>query len=261
MGDVVSALLLSYVFIIVTMTLLWLLSIKIKNASIVDLYWGAGFGLIAVLMYMRIDQPNLWQGLLMILPVMWSLRLTIYLMFRNVGHGEDPRYTKLRSWVADEKSFNKLSFKKVFMLQGHIMWLVSTPVVVGLALPSVELSGLSYIGAAVCLFGIVFEAVADEQLRRFKANPNRIEKILKTGLWRYSRHPNYFGNATLWVGIFLVAAENHWALLTFFSPIIMAYFLIKVTGKETLERKMQKEKPDYKEYVASTSGFIPWFPK
>jgi steroid 5-alpha reductase family enzyme len=261
MSLLISNLILSYFFVIGTMLLLWLLSIPLRNASIVDLYWGAGFGLLAMLLYSRIEDPNTWQGILMLLPTLWALRLTIYLMLRNIGHGEDPRYTKLRSWVPDEKSFHILSLKQVFMLQGHIMWVVSMPVIVGLSLPAQDVGVLTIAGCLVWLIGVLFEAVGDEQLRRFKANPANKGQIMDRGLWRYTRHPNYFGNASLWAGIFLVSAENPWCLLTVFSPLLMTHFLLNVTGMKLLEKKMQKEKPAYAEYMAKTPGFFPGIPK
>lgn len=261
MSFLISNLLLSYFFVVATMLLLWLLSIPLRNASIVDLYWGAGFGLLAILLYSRIEDPSGWQSLLMLLPTLWAARLTGYLMFRNIGHGEDPRYTKLRNWVPDEKSFHLLSLKQVFMLQGHIMWLVSMPIVVGLSLPAPEIGVLTIAGCLVWLIGVLFEAVGDEQLRRFKADPANKGQIMDRGLWAYTRHPNYFGNAALWTGIFLVAAENPWCLLTVFSPLVMTYFLVNITGMKLLEKKLQKEKPAYAAYMKKTPGFFPGFPK
>lgn len=259
--QVLITLVVCYGVILASVTGLWLISIPLRNISIIDLFWGAGFGIVALVCYVLQRTTTLQQLILMLLPVIWSVRYTAYIFRRNLGHGEDPRYTKLRSWVGPEKNFNLFSLRKVFFSQGNIMWLVSLPIMLGISLEPVQVGVATWIGIIVWAVGFLFEAVADWQLSRFKNNPENKGKILDTGLWRYSRHPNYFGNATLWWGIFIASSQNPWCLITVISPVIMTHFLVNVTGKRTLEKKMSREKPAYRDYMKKTSGFIPWFPK
>ena len=257
-----SNMLIAYVFIMTVMLILWRISIRIRNVSIVDLVWGAGLGLIAMLLFL-VNRPLTFYALaLAMMPVIWSLRYSLHIFQRNWGHGEDARYTKLRSWVKDDAAFNRLSLRKIFLLQGNWMFVVSLPVVVGLSFKEPPMFPLFiWIGTAVWLAGVSVEAIADSQLAKFRANPEKRGTVLDTGLWRYSRHPNYFGNATLWWGIFIAACAHPWAVLTVIGPFMMNYLLINVTGVATLEKKMSREKTAYSDYMVRTSRFIPWLPK
>lgn len=248
-----------YGFILAAVFSLWLVSIPIRNISIIDMFWGAGFGCVALICWVLQQPLTTHQFILALLPILWSIRYTIFILRRNLGHGEDPRYTKLRSWMKPGQSFNRFSLRKVFLMQGNVMWLVSLPLMLGMSLDPVQTGWVTWIGVIVWVIGFLFEAVGDWQLTRFKKNPDNRGRILNTGLWRYTRHPNYFGNATLWWGIFLVACENPWCLITVVGPLYMNHMLVNVTGQRTLEKKMLREKPGYKEYVKSTSGFIPRF--
>ena len=251
----------AYGFILVSVICIWLVSIPIKNVSIIDIFWGAGFGFVAIISYVLQPVTNSHQFILALLPTLWAIRCAVYIFLRNIGHGEDPRYTKMRSWVKPGQSFNVFSLRMVFLAQGNIMWLVSLPIMVGMSLEPVDVGLLTWLGGLLWAIGFLCEAIADWQLSHFKKDPENKGKILDTGLWHYSRHPNYFGNATLWWGIFLVACENPWCLITVIGPIFMTHILLNVTGKKNLEKKMLKEKPEYARYVASTSGFILWFRK
>jgi steroid 5-alpha reductase family enzyme len=241
---------------------LWLLSLPLRNVSIVDIFWGPGFGIVAIATLLLVDGYEPRQWLLTVITVVWALRLGIYLAIRNIGHGEDPRYAKWRERVEREGgSFAVRSLFMVFGLQGLLMWFVSLPVQVGQAADeSGPLGLLAWLGVALWLTGFLVEAVGDWQLSRFKADPANKGQVLDSGLWRYTRHPNYFGNACLWWGIWLVAADAGvwWTVL---SPIVMTFLLLKVSGVALLEKSMQETKPKYQDYVERTSAFFPLPPK
>jgi len=252
----------AYGFIMSIMLILWQISIRIKDVSIVDLFWGAGLGLVSLLMFL-VNQPTTFYGIaLTAMPIIWSVRYTIFIFRRNWGHGEDPRYTKMRGWVKTEAEFSQLSLKKIFLLQGNWMFIVSLPVIIGLSFQGEpQLPFLIWVGAIVWLTGVSIEAVADWQLALFRKKPKEPGSVLDQGLWRYSRHPNYFGNALLWWGIFIAACSHPWTFLTIIGPYKMNDLLVNVTGVATLEKKMSREKPAYADYIARTNRFIPWFPK
>lgn len=249
----------AYAFIMTAMLVLWRISIRISDVSIVDLFWGAGFGIVAIMLFLVNRPTGMYALLLTLMPIVWSIRYTVHLFRRNWGKDEDPRYTKLRSWVEGDAAFHRLSLNKVFLLQGNWMFIVSLPIVIGLSFDALPmLPVLMWVGAAIWFVGMAIEAIADRQLAVFRATPKEQGTILDTGLWRYSRHPNYFGNAMLWWGIFIAACAHPWALLTVLAPYKMNDLLINVTGVATLEKKMSREKPAYADYVKRTNRFIPW---
>lgn len=252
----------TYALVMACVLVLWRVSIRIRDVSIIDMFWGAGFGLIALLM-LAINRPATFYGLAMVaMPLIWSLRYTSFILQRNWGHGEDARYTKLRAWKETDAAFNRFALTHVFLLQGHVMVVVSLPFVVGLSLAGPPiLPVLLWAGAAVWLAGVLIEAVADAQLKAFRADPENKGRILDTGLWRYSRHPNYFGDAVMWWGVFIAACAHPWALPSVIGPVMMTHFLTNVTGVATLDKKMAREKPGYADYMARTSGFVLWPPK
>ena len=245
-----------------TVFCLWLVSKRIGDVSIIDMFWGAGFGIIALLLY-AVNRPSTIYGIaLVVMPVVWALRYSIHVIRRNWGHGEDPRYTKLRGWVKGEEAFNRFALRKIFIHQGNLMFVVALPVIIGLGFQTPPVfSVLIWVGIAIWLLGVLIEMIADIQLATFRGNKTKQVTILETGLWRYSRHPNYFGNSMLWFGIFITACAQPWAILTIVGPLMMTYYLIKITGVATLEKKMLKEKPAYKGYMERTNMFIPWLPK
>lgn len=242
------------------MTALWFLSLALKNSSIVDIFWGSGFVITAWVAFVLTPQgyePRKW--LLCLLVTIWGLRLSLYILSRNWGKAEDFRY---QVWRKEARSaWWWRSFFKVFLLQGIILWIVATPLLVAQFNPlPARLTWLDFLAIPLWLVGFVFEAGGDWQLARFKANPANKGKVLNTGVWRYTRHPNYFGDATQWWAFYLLAlsAGGWW---TIFSPLIMTTLLLRVSGAALLEKTLKEEKPGYKEYVETTSEFIPWFPK
>ncbi|MEZ5272100.1 MAG: DUF1295 domain-containing protein [Ilumatobacteraceae bacterium] len=237
----------------------WLLSLALKNASIVDIAWGLGFVAVAWAVRARVDGVETRQNLLVVLTSIWGLRLGTYLFIRNHGKGEDYRYRAMRKHWGPR--FPIISLLTVFTLQGALMFVVSLGVQLGQAATSPDLGVLAWIGAAVWAVGLAFEAIGDWQLARFKKDPANAGQVMDRGLWRYTRHPNYFGDACVWWGIALVAAETvlgRWGLL---GAAVMTVLLLRVSGVALLEKSLSKRKPGYAEYVARTSAFVPLPPK
>lgn len=261
MNDFIQLFLLNLTVTLVAVLLLWALSIRIRDASIIDLYYGIAMGVIAVVTFYYVNGNTTRHWLMLLLVLVWVLRFSLHIFSRNLGHGEDPRYTKLRSWVKDEREFKWLTLKKVYLHQGVLIWLITMPVQFAIGIPSqAPLGLLAWLGVGLFVIGFLFEAIGDWQLSVFKRTP--VEgKILDTGLWRYTRHPNYFGHACLWWGLFLIACEVPYGFLSFVGPLAINYYLINVTGMRILEKKMLKEKPAYAHYVQRTSGFVPALPR
>lgn len=242
------------------MSLLWLVSLALKNSSIVDIFWGSGFVITAWAAFLL--TPQGYEGrkwLIAILVTLWGLRLTLHILTRNWGKPEDFRYQVWRKEAGAAWWWR--SFFKVFLLQGILMWVISTPLLAAqVSAQPAKLTWLDSLAIPLWLMGFFFEAVGDWQLRRFIANPANKGKVLQTGVWRYTRHPNYFGDATQWWAYYLIAlAAGGW--WTIFSPAIMTFLLTRVSGVTLLEKSLKEEKPGYKEYAERTSSFIPWFPK
>jgi steroid 5-alpha reductase family enzyme len=240
-------------------TAIWLVSLTLRNASIVDVFWGLGFALLAVLYFVAVDGFVDRKILVGTLVAVWGLRLSLHILWRNWGNEEDYRYRAWRDKAGDK--FWWVSFFQVFLLQGALLWLISAPILAAQFYGSPdELTVVDLLGALVWGVGFFFEAVGDWQLARFKANPANKGEVMQSGLWRYTRHPNYFGDATVWWGYFVIAAGTVHGLWTFFSPVLMTLLLLRVSGVALLERAQVQTKPQYRAYVESTSAFLPWFP-
>jgi steroid 5-alpha reductase family enzyme len=241
------------------MTILWLISIINKNVSVVDLFWGVGFVLTCVVYFLNTEGFETRKILIMAMVAIWGLRLSIYLAWRNHGKGEDFRYQKFRKDFGEHRYW-WYSFFSVFLVQGILMWLISAPLLGAQFYPGNSLGILDFLGILIWLIGLVFEAGGDMQLARFKANPTNKGKVLDTGFWHYTRHPNYFGDAAAWFGYALIclAAGSYIPVL---GSVLMTALIIKVSGVALLEKTLNTSKPGYQEYVRKTSAFVPWFPK
>ncbi len=241
--------------------LLWLISIPLRDVSIIDMFFAVILMGIASVSFVISDGSPSRKLLLMVLVVLWGLRITAHLVKRNWGHGEDPRYSKLRNWVKNDRSFHWFSLHKVFLLQGIVLWLTSLPVQFAMVYQQPSQLGWSALaGTMVWTLGFLFETISDAQLTRFRANHTNQGKVLNTGLWKYSRHPNYFGELCVWWGIFLVACDSPVGIFTIIGPVTYSYLVINITGQRTLDKKLAKEKPGYKAYMETTNGLIPWPP-
>lgn len=247
----------------VVFLVLWRIAVALKDPSFIDSWWGAGMSLLAVLTFVQSDRgPH--ALVLTLLGTAWGLRLGYHLIRRWRREGPDRRYSRMMADAKEKKgwSFAKASLIYVFSFQALLQFIVCLPVQVGQLGPSAPLGPLAWAGVAVALVGLVFETVGDAQLERFKADPANAGKVLDTGLWRYTRHPNYFGDACTWWGIYLVAAETGLpGALTIVGPILLTFLLTSWSGVPTTEGSMRRKKPDYEAYVARTSGFIPMPPK
>ncbi len=255
-----SILLTNALVLLVLIFLLWLLSVKLKDVSIVDIFWGLGFVIVAWVSFAvsKVNAPRGW--LLCTLVTVWGVRLALHLWQRNHGKGEDYRYQSIRKRVGP--SFWWSSLFVVFGLQGLLIWLISLPLQVAqVDARPFELTWLDYFGLLVWLVGFAFEAIGDAQLKRFKANPQNKGKVMDQGLWRYTRHPNYFGDALLWWGLWLIAVSTPYGLMTIFSPFLMTLLLLKISGVSLLEKTLAKSKPGYESYIRRTNAFVPWLPK
>ncbi|WKZ81854.1 MAG: DUF1295 domain-containing protein [Acidimicrobiia bacterium] len=239
-------------------TVLWVISLLVRDASIVDPFWGPGFVLIAWTAFVTAEDPGGRGLLLAILVTVWGLRLGLHLAIRNLGKGEDYRYQEFRRrWG---RRFPAVSLGTVFLLQALLAWVVSLPVQV--AMVDGGAPGLIAIaGVAVWAVGFFFETVGDLQLVRFKRSPENAGTVMDGGLWRYSRHPNYFGDFTVWWGHFLVAVARPASLWTVVGPLLMSFLLLRVSGVTLLERTITSRRPGYEEYVRRTSAFFPRPPK
>jgi len=241
------------------MLMLWLVSLVIRNASIVDIFWGEGFAAIAIITFTLTEGYLPRKLLITSLAVIWGLRLAIHIGWRNHGKGEDFRYQAMRKRNGDR--FALVSLYTVFGLQGILMWVISLPLQVAqLSRQPEHLTWLDFLGAALWLIGLSFEAVGDWQLARFKADPGKKGKVMDRGLWAYTRHPNYFGDALLWWGFFLLALSTN-AWWTAISPVLMTTLLLRVSGVALLEKTLVKTRPEYRDYVRRTSSFFPLPPR
>jgi steroid 5-alpha reductase family enzyme len=245
--------------IIVMMTILWIASILLKNVSIVDLFWGFGFVLVGWIYFFYTDGYETRKMLLMILVTVWGLRLSIYLAWRNIGKGEDFRYRQFRNNYG--KRYWWISFFQTFLLQGILMWLISAPILGALYYSTnLLLNIFDILGILFWIIGITFETGGDIQLAKFKSNPDNKGKVLDSGLWRYTRHPNYFGDASVWWGYGFICIASG-SFLPILGSLLMTALIIKVSGVALLEKTLTDTKPQYKAYMEKTSPFIPWFPK
>jgi steroid 5-alpha reductase family enzyme len=246
--------------VLALLTVLWAVSLVLRDASIVDVFWGTGFVFVAWTAYALADGSQDRALLLALLVTAWGLRLTAHLAHRNLGKGEDYRYAEMRRRHGDAWPLRSLFV--VFWLQGALIWVVSLPVQVAMADPTpAGLGPLDWVGTAVWAVGLTFEAVGDWQLSRFKADPANRGKVMDRGLWRYTRHPNYFGDFCVWWGIWLVALAAGSTWWTVVGPTVMSVLLIRVSGVALLERSLSRRREGYADYVARTSAFFPRPPR
>lgn len=238
-------------------TIGWLASLALKRVDIVDSLWSLMFLLSAAVYAHAADVITPRAELLLWMVGLWAVRLSVYLGWRCAGHEEDRRYRAMRARGGPR--FHITSLWRIFGLQAALAWLISIPLL-GAALGTAPLGMLDYAGAALWAVGFVFEVVGDWQLARFKAQPGSEDKVMDRGLWRYTRHPNYFGDACMWWGFWLLAlsAGAWWSVL---GPALMTFLLLRVSGVTLLERSIGKRRPAYAEYVQRTNAFWPGVPR
>lgn len=232
---------------------------RLGRYNVVDIVWGPGFVLVALIAALLGSGPLARRGLLLVLVAVWGVRLGGYLLRRTAGHGEDPRYARLLDRHGRSPG---VVIRRIFLTQGIAQWVISLPIQVSAAAgPTRGIGWLAVVaGAVVWLIGFLFESLGDRQLARFKADPANRGVIMDRGLWAWTRHPNYFGDFCVWWGLWLIAASARPGVLTVFAPLIMSYLLIRGTGVRLLEHSM-RNRPGYAEYRARTSQFFPWPPR
>jgi steroid 5-alpha reductase family enzyme len=234
----------------------WMVSLPKRDVSIIDSMWSLLFALAAGVYLGTAPELNLTTIIVFIMVSLWALRLSAYITWRHWGEAEDRRYQHIRE--RNQPGFAYKSLYLVFGLQGVLAWIISLPLLVAIH-TSAPLGWLSGLGILFWLVGMIFEAGGDWQLARFKADPAHQGRVLNTGFWRYTRHPNYFGNALIWWGFFLIAlaAGGGWTVI---SPILMTVLLLKVSGVALLEKDIGERRPEYRAYIQCTNAFFPGLP-
>jgi len=257
-----TAQVLIYNFASVTLMMLcgWIYSLIKNNVTLADSLWGLGFIIIAWITFFH-GNGYLCRKILITVPVtLWGLRLFIHIAKRNRGKGEDPRYTEWRNQYG--AGFKYVSLFKVFLVQGVFLWIISLSIQIGgLSDKSSHLTFFDFAGLAIWCAGFLIESFADYQLAAFLNNPVNRGRVMNRKLWRYSRHPNYFGESAIWWGIFIISLSVPYGYFSIISPIVITYTLLRITGVTLMEKTVFGNNPEYKDYVETTSSFIPWFPR
>lgn len=251
----------SFASLFFIMCVLWLINTRINNAAIVDVGWGNGFALVAVIAALMAQAYPARQWLIVGMVVFWGVRLATHLLIDRVlsNKPEDGRYLDIRArW----KTSINLKFFFFFQAQTVLIVVLSLPFMLVAMNPEPNISHLEWIGVGIWAMGLVGESIADQQLKRFKDDPANKGKTCRTGLWNYSRHPNYFFEWVIWVGYFTIALASPFGWLAVISPLGMLYILLKVTGIPLTEAQAVRTRgEDYRDYQRTTSMFIPWFKK
>jgi len=243
---------------------LWLIGIALKDVTFVDSWWALGMVVLALASFARSGPPTPHTIALTALCTVWGLRLGVHLLLRWRREGPDRRYKTMLGKAETERGwgFAVSSLLLVFALQAPLQFVVSLPVQLGQIAPTpAPLGPIALVGVALAIIGIGFESIGDWQLMLFKHDPANKAAVMDRGLWRYTRHPNYFGDACLWVGLFLIAAETRFGLWSLPGPVLIVFLLTRWSGVPTVEGRIRRRRPGYEEYVQRTSGFVPWFPK
>lgn len=235
----------------------WLASLARRDASLIDRVWSLCILAAAATYFLVLPTQAVPRGLCMLsIAAVWALRLSVFISWRNWGHGEDRRYRQIRE--RNQPNFGFKSLYLVFGLQAVLAWIVSAPFLAGMSAGR-ALNMLDAAGIALALFGIAFESIGDAQMARFKADAANKGQVMDRGLWRYTRHPNYFGEACVWWGLWLMAMAaggwgGAWAAV---SPVLMTVLLLKVSGVSLLEKDIADRRPAYRDYIARTNAFVP----
>ena len=257
-----SIVLLTGGLVAIMMTSLWVISAVIKDSSIADIFWGFGFVIIVFFNELTTEGSGPRRDLICLLTALWGCRLTLYIGWRNWGK-EDPRYARFRAHIeAQGKNYQIHSLIHNYWYQGLFMWVISFVLLLGMSTDTpAELGMMAYFGVGLWGLGMFFESVGDWQLARFLSNPENQGKVMDKGLWQYTRHPNYFGEACVWFGFLFIAAENPNGWTGAISVGAVLYALLGPTGTNLVERRMSKKRPDFVTYKERTSGFFPLFPR
>ncbi len=242
---------------------LWQVAIRLRDVSFVDSWWALGMVVLAWASFANSGPLSDRKVVLVALCTGWGVRLGVYLLLRWRRSGPDRRYQAMAARAQSEGGigFARWSAQTVFGLQAVLQFIVALPVQLGM-LGTRPLGGLAAAGIGLAAIGIAFESVGDAQLAAFKADPGNADRVMDKGLWRYTRHPNYFGDACVWWGLWLIAAEGGvLGAATIVGPILLTVLLTRWSGVPTTEGHMRRKKPGYEGYVRRTPAFVPWWPK
>lgn len=247
------------IFAISAASILWLVSLAIRDCSIIDIFWAPGFALLAFVTAWIAAPLDLRAQVTLVLVTIWALRLGMHIFVRWLPKGEDYRYAAMRRKHGPRWWW--WSLFQVFWLQALLLWLISWPLQAAIMGAGEPLDVLDYVGVGIAIAGLLTEAVADWQLTLFRSNPANKDAVMDRGLWGWSRHPNYFGDALMWWGFFLLglSATGEWVLIL--SPAVMTILLLRISGVALMEEAIAKRRPEYADYIARTSTFIPLPPK
>lgn len=252
------------ILLLVVIFLLWLCSIKAADVTFIDTFWPLGMVMLAGSTFIQAQGSEDRKLLILVLTALWGFRLGAHLFTRWMAEGRDPRYQRIlgKSMEQNNWSFARAALLNVFLTQAPLLFIVCLPAQLGqVSAEPAELGWIAAAGAAIAIIGISFEAIGDWQLKQFRDNPANAGTVLNTGLWRFTRHPNYFGDACTWWGIWLIAAETTAGFWTFIGPALLTWTLMKWSGVPLLEYSLKKRRPGYEDYIRKTSSFFPWPPK
>ena len=257
----VDLILFNFLVIMTCMVALWLLSIVLGDVSFVDSFWALGFVVLAgCTALLRPDPGGPLSQIILAITAIWGLRLAGYLFWRWRREGADPRYLRMIEKAGGNP--HRFTLRAVFLLQGVMLWIISLPIQLGLLADAGQTPGwLARAGVVLAIVGIVFESVGDWQMAAFRADPAHRGQIMDRGLWRYTRHPNYFGDACVFWALWLTALEAGAPWWSALGPALLTWTLLRWSGAALLERRMKRSRPGYEDYIARTSGFIPWPPQ
>jgi steroid 5-alpha reductase family enzyme len=250
--------------LVIAFVVLWLIAIRIRDVSFVDAWWALGMTGLALSTFVRTGPPTPHRIALTALCVAWGVRLGLHLLRRWRREGPDRRYVELLAHAKDARGwgFPLGALVFVFALQAPLQFIVALPVQLGQLAPTPgPLGPLAWAGVAIGIAGFLFETVADLQLAAFKRDPSTKGKVMDRGLWRYTRHPNYFGDACVWVGLYLIAAEARFGVWSLPGPLLLIFLLTRWSGAPLVESHLRESRPGYGDYVRRTSAFLPWPPK
>lgn len=260
-----AALGLNFGLLVAIMLILWVISIRIRDVSFIDAFWAYGMAIMASASFMQTENPGSLAYIIWALTALWGVRLGTHLFLRWRKEGVDPRYKKIMGRAMEKQgmSFAKAALLKAWAMQIPLLFIVCLPAQLGILLSGADAAGpVAVIGALIALIGIAFETIGDMQLKAFRSNPANQGKVLDSGLWKYTRHPNYFGDFCAWWGIWLVASQAGWPVwIAVVGPLFLSFTLMKWSGAPLLEKSLKKNRPDYVDYIERTSGFFPMPPK
>ncbi len=262
---ILTALGLNFVLLVAIMLCLWLISVRIRDVSFIDAFWAYGMAIMASASFIQSENPGSLAYIIWALTALWGIRLGTHLFLRWRKEGVDPRYKKIMGRAMDKQgmSFAKAALLKAWVTQIPLLFIVCLPAQLGILLAGADSAGpVAIIGIVIAVVGIAFETIGDMQLKSFRSNPASKGKVLDSGLWKYTRHPNYFGDFCAWWGIWLVASQTGWPVwIAVVGPLFLSFTLMKWSGAPLLEKSLKQNRPDYVDYIERTSGFFPTPPR